>query len=67
MIVSANDLHLGDSKHALQLACWNRHRPWIWSSSRRRLRKGSSHRRVKAHTAFNLLHYLMNMPVQYCD
>ena len=62
--MSADDLDVCDPEHALQFACWNRHRSGVRCSPRCRLRECGRHRRVKRDVALNLLHDLMNVAVQ---
>ena len=60
-------IHIGNSKHIAQLLRRDFQRSWAFRGARRGLGKGGRKGRVKPHIALDLLHGLMNMPVQDGD
>src|SRR6202000_1299337 len=60
-------MHLGNSKYPAQFLGRHLHRPWRRCSAWGWLRESRRHRGVKGRIAFDLLHDLMDVPVQYCD
>src|SRR5207249_5978916 len=64
-VLPLNVIHIRDSKYALELLRRYSHRSWRIRLARLRLRKRRRRRRMERDVAFDLLHRLMNVPVEH--
>src|SRR5579872_6028953 len=58
-------MDIGDAQHAAQSFVGNLHRPRSRRRARRGLRKRGGHSRMERDVAFDLLHHLMNVAIEY--
>src|SRR5437773_1777088 len=64
-VLPLNVVHIRDSKYAFELLRRYFHRSWRIRLARLRLRKRGRRRGMKRYVAFDLLHGLMNVPVEH--
>src|SRR5512143_1286499 len=67
MMVAGDEVHAGDTEHLPKSLGSDRHRAGGGSAAGCGLRERSGHRRMEADVALDLLHYLVNVPVEHGD
>ena len=66
-LLPPDEVHIGDTQNAPQLLGRHFHGTGRIGLARLRLRERRGSRRVKRHVSFNLLHGLVDVPVQHRD